>query len=90
MQFPLLWNATTDNVGVVAYRVYRLGTYLKTVTSLSYVDNSVVVGAYYTYSVSAIDAAGNESELSRIVAVSTDDITPPSIPTGLISHLSYL
>ena len=72
-------------MGVVAYRVYRLGTYLETVTSLSFIDNSVIVGAYYTYSISAIDAAGNESDLSRIVAVSTDDITPPTVPAGLMT-----
>ncbi len=81
----LSWKATTDNVGVVGYRVYRVGSYLATITDLSYIDNSVMVGASYTYNISAFDAAGNESDLSRVVVVNTNDITPPSIPGGLMT-----
>ncbi len=74
----LSWKATTDNVGVVGYRVYRMGSYLATITGLSYTDNAVIVGSSYAYNISAFDAAGNESDLSRVVVVNTNDITPPS------------
>jgi fibronectin type 3 domain-containing protein len=81
----LSWKATTDNVGVVGYRLYRLGSYLATITGLSYTDNAVIVGSSYAYNISAFDAAGNESDLSRVVVVNTNDITPPSVPTGLVT-----
>ena len=59
----LAWNASSDNVGVTGYRVYRDGTLLTTVggTTPTWTDGSVAAGRSYTYAVSAIDAVGNES-----------------------------
>jgi chitodextrinase len=72
------WTASTDNVGVTGYRVYR-GTggaapsLLATVsgTQRTYVDTTAA-GTGYTYQVSAIDAAGNESPKASV------SITTPS------------
>ncbi|MCL4079188.1 Ig-like domain-containing protein [Coriobacteriia bacterium Es71-Z0120] len=67
------WSASTDNVGVTGYRVYRAtsetGEYrpLGTTTSLSFSDVTGVPGQSYWYKVSAYDAAGNESALSAAV-----------------------
>ncbi len=55
------WNASTDNVGVTAYNVYRNGIRLATLTSRSYTDSSVARRTTYSYTVTALDAAGNES-----------------------------
>lgn len=79
----LAWNTATDNVGVSGYRIYRGGEYLGTSSGLSYQDNTVSVGNSYIYTVSAIDAAGNESARSSGVTANTNDTTPPTIPTGL-------
>ena len=60
-QIDLSWNASTDNVGVTGYKIYRNGTYLTTVTSNSRSDTGLAKIAPYCYRVSAVDAAGNES-----------------------------
>ena len=59
----LTWTASTDDVGVTGYRVYRGATLLTTTASLSYTDVDVALGTY-AYTVVAIDAAGNASAAS--------------------------
>jgi hypothetical protein len=63
-QVDLSWAAATDNVGVTGYKIYRNGTYLKTVGATSYSDADVDPSTQYCYAVSALDAAGNESPQS--------------------------
>jgi hypothetical protein len=62
----LSWQAATDNVGVVAYRVYRDGAQIAEVSGTSYADGTVSAGGSYTYSVAARDAAGNLSAASSL------------------------
>jgi len=59
----LKWSASTDNVGVQSYRIYRNGVLYQTVSSqtLSFVDSSVTKGKTYSYTIVAVDAAGNAS-----------------------------
>ncbi|WP_347107526.1 galactose oxidase-like domain-containing protein [Paenarthrobacter sp. S56] len=66
-QIALSWTASTDNVGVTSYRVSRDGAVIGTPTSTSYTDTSVVAGTTYTYTVNAVDAAGNVSPPSNTV-----------------------
>ena len=55
----LNWNASTDNVGVTGYRVYRGGTEIGSVgTTTSYTDTTVAGATTYSYTVRAFDAAG--------------------------------
>jgi len=79
----LSWAASTDNVGVTGYAIYRNGTKIATTTSLSYSDTTVVQGMTYIYSVAAYDAAGNQSAQSAAQVMTFPDTTPPSVPTGL-------
>ncbi len=67
------WNASTDNVGVTSYRIYRGGSLLTTVaaSALSYVDNSVSPSTLYSYTVQALDAAGNSSGQSAAASATT-------------------
>jgi chitodextrinase len=66
-QVNLTWTASTDNIGVTGYHVYRNGTQLQTPTPpdatppTAYTDDTAQPGTAYTYQVSAVDAAGNES-----------------------------
>jgi cellulose 1,4-beta-cellobiosidase len=61
-QVNLSWQPASDNVGVAGYRVRRDGAVVATVSNPSHVDRGGVAGS--VYSVSAFDAAGNESGLS--------------------------
>ena len=86
----LSWTASTDNVGVVSYRVYRDGSTspLASVAApaTTYTDAAVSAKTPYTYSVVALDAAGNQSTHSTTVNVTTPsnpDTTPPSTPKDL-------
>jgi chitin-binding protein len=55
------WSASTDNVGVAGYKIYRNGAHVATVTTTSWTDDGLAYNATYQYGVSAVDAAGNES-----------------------------
>jgi chitinase len=85
----LSWNASTDNVGVTAYDVYRGGSLLASTTGTGYTATGLAAGTSYSFQVRARDAAGNASALSAALTVSTQanpvDTTPPSVPTGLAS-----
>jgi chitodextrinase len=72
-QVDLAWGASTDNVGVAGYTVYRNGSKLATVGAgtLSYRDETAVPATDYTYTVDAFDAAGNHSPQSNSVAIKT-------------------
>lgn len=68
-QINLVWGASTDNVGVAGYDVYRstgTGTASKvaTVTTTSYGDTNLSPSTSYTYHVIARDSAGNSSPAS--------------------------
>jgi chitodextrinase len=81
----LSWNASSDNVRVTGYTVYRNGTVLASVSgsTLSYADNSVASLTTYSYTVDAYDAAGNHSARSSTVSVTTPDTSPPTVPSGI-------
>jgi fibronectin type 3 domain-containing protein len=65
----LSWVASTDNVGVTGYRIFRDGSLRATVTGTSYRDARVVTKTTYRYTVAAFDAAGNVSALSSPVQI---------------------
>ncbi|MGE0822031.1 MAG: hypothetical protein AB7P18_07930 [Candidatus Binatia bacterium] len=68
----LAWNASTDNVGVKLYNIHRDGTLLGSTTMTSYIDATVRRGDSYTYTVVAVDAAGNLSAPSVPVSATFD------------------
>jgi chitodextrinase len=87
----LSWNASSDNVGVAGYDVYRNGTKVAAPTTTSVSQSGLTCGTAYTLGVAARDAAGNVSQRAqRSVSTSAcssspppGDSTPPSTPTGL-------
>ncbi|WP_438479251.1 hypothetical protein [Oleiharenicola lentus] len=70
-QINLSWNASTDNVGVTGYNVYRGGSLITTVAGLSHSDTGLTASTSYSYKVKARDAANNLSADSNTVNVST-------------------
>jgi YD repeat-containing protein len=79
----LTWTGSTDNVAVSGYRIYRGGTQIGTTSATNYTDNGVVGSTAYSYTVSAYDAAGNNSASSNSAAVTTPDTIAPGVPAGL-------
>ncbi|MFH2120228.1 MAG: DUF5050 domain-containing protein [Pseudomonadota bacterium] len=71
LQINLAWTASTDNIGVTGYNIYRGGTILKAATTTSISDTGLSPSAQYCYSVSAYDAAGNESAQSNQACATT-------------------
>ncbi|NYI04510.1 cellulase family glycosylhydrolase [Allostreptomyces psammosilenae] len=67
----LSWNASTDNVGVTGYEVYRGGTRIATVTGLSHTDTGLSPNSTHSYTVRARDAAGNLSPATAALTVTT-------------------
>src|SRR2546427_1322742 len=63
-QMNLSWTASTDNVGVAGYTIYRGGAQVGTTALTSYSDTSLSPSTTYTYTVAAYDAAGDTSALS--------------------------
>jgi Big-like domain-containing protein/fibronectin type III domain protein/calcineurin-like phosphoesterase family protein len=71
-QVQLSWDASTDNVGVTAYDIYRDGTLLtSSAPPAGYLDQSVRPATTYSYYVVARDAAGNTSAPSDPASVTT-------------------
>lgn len=73
----LSWTASTDNVGVSGYDVYQDGNNLGSVTGTSANITGLTAGQSYSFYVKAKDAAGNISNPSNTINVTTvnDNIT---------------
>ena len=59
----LSWNASTDNVGVTGYGLYRGGAAVGSTnaSTRTYTFTGLSCGTTYTLAVDAVDAAGNRS-----------------------------
>ena len=85
----LSWNASSDNVGVAGYRLFRNGTAAGTTTQTSYTYTGLSCGTSYTLAIEAYDAAGNasyrpEATTTRsTTACPANDTQPPSVPQGM-------
>ncbi|NNB88471.1 PQQ-dependent sugar dehydrogenase [Corallococcus exiguus] len=95
------WTASTDNVGVSAYDVFRGGVKIGTVAGsppgTTFVDSGLSANTAYTYAVLARDAQANASAQSASVTVTTGQAcanavcsviqvaTDTDIPWGLVN-----
>jgi chitodextrinase len=77
----LSWSASTDNVGVAGYEVYRDGVPIGSTTTAAYIDSTVSSSAQYTYVVSAYDTSNNYSSMFGSVSVTTPN-SDTSAPTS--------
>src|SRR5438046_929280 len=81
-QINLSWTASSDNVGVSGYRVYRNGTQIATTGATSFANTGLSPSTTYSYTVAAYDAAGNLSTQSSSASATTPappDTTPPAV-----------
>ncbi|CAM1368285.1 endonuclease [Tenacibaculum xiamenense] len=67
----LNWSASSDNVGVTGYDVYRNGSRITTTTNTSYTVSGLSASTTYSFYVKAKDAANNISGNSNVKSVTT-------------------
>jgi len=82
----LSWSASSDNVGVTGYKVYKNGSLLTTTAGTSYTVNSLAASTSYSFYIKATDAAGNLSSASATESITTlgnPDTDAPSTPASL-------
>ena len=77
-KISLIWDPAMDNVGVDHYEIYRDGAFIVNATETSSLDTGLINGHSYSYTVRAVDAAGNQGEFSD-PAIGTPTKTP-SLP----------
>jgi len=85
-QIVIVWDPVVDNVGVVGYQVYRDGTLIATTPYPVFTDTGLQTSTSYSYSIIAVDAAGNLSEPSIAVlglTLGASDVQAPPAPTLL-------
>jgi len=89
--FYLSWNASTDNVGVTEYEVYKDSTVYGSTDSLVMKISGLVSGETYKMTVRAKDAAGNLSagSVPLLVSIPATGITyKVTVPAG--THTCYI
>lgn len=82
----LSWTASTDNVGVTGYDIFRGTTNVGSTASTSFNVTGLTANTAYSFTVKAKDAAGNISAASNTVNVTTgtsSDTQAPSAPANL-------
>jgi chitodextrinase len=84
-QVNLAWSASTDTggSGLAGYKIYRGGTQIATTAGTSYSNTGLTASTNYSYTVSAYDAAGNNSAQSGSVSATTQAVAPTTCPGGV-------
>lgn len=75
------WSASSDNVGVAGYGLYRGGASTGSTTATSATFGGLACGTNYTLAVDAFDAAGNRSGQTSTTAATA--ACPPSTAAGV-------
>jgi hypothetical protein len=78
-QMSLSWSASTDNVGVDFYNIFRCTgnctptSVIGTTAQTSYTDTDLAPSTQYTYQLSAVDTSGNVSSRTAAFTGTTND-----------------
>jgi hypothetical protein len=85
-QINLIWNASSDNIGVAGYEIYRNSVLVTTVTGTSYGDAGLTPATSYSYYIRAKDLVGNFSPPTPSITVTTPRPSPYGSLTGTITR----
>lgn len=81
----LLWDASTDDTGVVEYQIFHRAIQIGATTATSF-SMATPPPMVTTFGVRAVDAAGNISPLAPIHFGQLPDTTAPTMPPNLRVH----
>jgi chitodextrinase len=85
----LSWDASSDNIAVAYYEIYRADVKVGETVSLSFEDNGLEPATTYIYSVVAVDNYENRSDPSSSLPIITTDVyvdeEAPTVPSGLVA-----
>ncbi len=83
----LSWWPSTDNVGVTGYNLYQDGVKILTTAATAAYLPGLAAQTQFVFGVSAVDAEGNESDVTTLNVTTdeeeTPDVTPPTQPGNL-------
>ncbi len=79
----ITWTASTDNVAIAGYDVYRNGVKVGSTISTSFNDTALTATTNYTYTIKAFDIAGNYSADS--VALTIKTLTTPIVGSNKLT-----
>jgi hypothetical protein len=85
------WNASTDNVGVVGYRVYEGSNVIATTsgTSTTFTVIGLLAGSSHSFSVTALDDSNNQSAHSATLTATAGSGTTPGVAAPFIDLGAY-
>ena len=88
----VVWESSTDNVGVAGYNLYRDGVKIATTSMPIYNDSALAASTEYCYSVEAFDENGKLSDKSVTACATTlaavDIIAPTQVATLSTSNVT--
>ncbi|MCB0494724.1 MAG: fibronectin type III domain-containing protein, partial [Cyclobacteriaceae bacterium] len=88
-QASLIWDASTDNIKVSGYEIYRDNVLVDSAFTESYIATGLLPTQTYDFKVRAYDQGGNFSNYSNVVNVSTAGATTYYLKSsGSIADLS--
>jgi hypothetical protein len=79
------WLAATDNVGIAGYEILRDGAVVGRSAEPSFELKRLLPGRDYCVEVRAFDPAGLRSPISEKGCGHTPDLTPPTVPGGVLA-----
>lgn len=71
----LSWTASTDMTGVTGYEIWRNGVKIANSVTASYTNTGLTSNTAYSYFIKAYDGAGNISDASAILIVTTNPLS---------------
>ncbi len=83
----LTWSASSDNLGVAGYTIYRDGVIIGGTKDTFFVDTSAQPSTSYSYYISAFDRKNNNSAVTSTINVSNPAKTDTTFPTVPIAKV---
>jgi hypothetical protein len=81
LRVELTWSGSTDDLSSIGYRVYRNGAHVGTTSETAWTNTAVTASTTYTYTVRALDSAGNLGGAATPVTITTPaSVSPPPPP----------